>query len=268
MRYGGNTTCVEVRSQDDRVLILDAGSGLRNLGKALAGEPGLTELLMLFTHAHWDHLSGFPFFDPAYSPKFQITLCGGPAAQQSLRLYLGRQMEAPFFPVPFEQLKAHFHYGCQCGCGPCGAVPSKAIPSMQCSSVRLNHPNGGYGFKIQEAGRTFVFLPDNELGGHHEGGLEFAAYVDFCRGADLLFHDAQYTEEEYQRTRGWGHSTYGDTVRLAMAAGVKRLGLFHHDPARTDDELDQQVARCRQQLQDERSSVDCFACAEDMTIAL
>ena len=137
-----------------------------------------------------------------------------------------------------------------------------------CRSVRLNHPDGGYGFRLEDEGKTFAFLPDNELGFHHENGPSFADYVEFCRGVDLLFHDAQYTDAEYQRTRGWGHSTYADTLRLASEAGVKQLGIFHHDPSRTDDDLDRQVEWCRQQLSDANSPVDCFACAEDMAIEL
>jgi len=266
LRYGGNTTCVEVRMQDGRVIILDAGSGLRNLGKALVAERE-TNLLMLLTHAHWDHVCGFPFFDPAYFPQFRITLCGGPDAQKSLRRYFKHQMEPPFFPVPFEHLQAQLDFGCQCDHACAGKITTMNGGS-RCRSVHLNHPDGGYGFKLEEQGKVFVFLPDNELGFHHENGPRFAEHVEFCRGVDLLLHDAQYTEAEYQRTRGWGHSTYGDTLRLASKAGVKRLGLFHHDPGRTDDDLDRQLEWCRQQLRDANSSVDCFACAEDMVIEL
>ena len=267
LRYGGNTTCVEVRTQDDRVIILDAGSGLCNLGRALEAERKLPHLLMLFTHAHWDHLCGFPLFDPVYDPECEITLCGGPAGQQSLRRYLSRQMEPPYFPVPFDQLRARIGFGCQCGL-PCDGWGAPMDCGKLCCSIRLNHPNGGHGFKLQEQGRTFVFLPDNELGFYHEDGPGFADYVDFCRGVDLLFHDAQYTDAEYERTRGWGHSNYADTLRLASEAGVKRLGLFHHDPMRTDDDLDRQVDWCRQQLREANSPVDCFACAEGMVVEL
>ncbi len=266
LRYGGNTTCVEVRKQDGRVIILDAGSGLMNLGKALVTRQELT-LHMLLTHAHWDHLCGFPFFAPAYLPQCHIMLCGGPTAQQSLERYFKHQMEPPFFPIPFEGLKARFEFGCRCD-QPCAGKITAMSDGPGCHSVRLNHPDGGYGFKLEEDGKTFVFLPDNELGVHHENGPDFAEHVDFCRGADLLFHDAQYTEAEYQRTRGWGHSTYAAALRLATAAGVKRLGLFHHDPARTDDDLDHQVEWCRQQLRAAGSTLDCFACADEMVIDL
>ena len=253
--------------KDNRVIILDAGSGLTNLGKSLVATGQDLNLKMLITHAHSDHLCGFPFFAPAYLQQCQITLCGGPAAQQSLESYFKHQMEPPFFPVPFESLRARFDFGCRCD-HPCEGKINASQGGLGCRSVRLNHPDGGYGFKLEEDGKSFVFLPDNELGVRHPNGPEFAEQVEFCRGADLLFHDAQYTEEEYQRTRGWGHSTYGDALRLATTAGVKRLGLFHHDPERTDDDLDRQVESCRRQLREAGSTMDCFACAEEMVIEL
>lgn len=266
LRYGGNTTCVEVRTHDDRIIILDAGSGLRNLGKALAVERVL-KLHLLLTHAHWDHLCGFPFFAPAYLSQCQITLCGGPGAQHSLHRYVEHQMEPPFFPVPFDHLQAKLDFGCRCD-QPCAGNIARMGGGPGCRSVPLNHPDGGYGFKLEDGGKTFVFLPDNELGGQHAGGASFADYVEFCRDADLLFHDAQYTDEEYRRAKGWGHSTYAAVLRLATEAGVRRLGIFHHDPERTDDDLDRQVEWCRQALRDAHSPMDCFACAEDMMIEL
>ncbi len=266
LRYGGNTTCVEVRTHDGRVIILDAGSGLRNLGLALVAERKLS-LHMLLTHAHWDHLCGFPFFAPAYNPECRMTLCGGPSAQQSLRRYFEHQMEPPFFPVPFERLQAKLDFDCQCDL-PCAGKMATMKGGPECHSIRLSHPDGGHGFKLIDQGRVFVFLPDNELGFHHPGGPSYAELLDFCRDADLLFHDAQYTDAEYQRTQGWGHSTYAATLRLACDAGVKRLGLFHHDPGRTDDDLDHQLEGCRQQLRAAASPLDCFACAEDMVIEL
>jgi phosphoribosyl 1,2-cyclic phosphodiesterase len=262
VRYGGNTTCVEVRSDDGRVIILDAGSGLRNLGDALVAE-GTVAMQILLTHAHWDHLCGFPFFAPAYRPESRITLCGGPGAQHSLHRYLEHQMEPPFFPVPFHQLQARFEFGCRCD-QPC----PQANGEVHCRSIPLSHPDGGYGFRLDDGGRSFVFLPDNELGVRHKGGGSFADYVEFCRGADLLFHDAQYTDAEYTRTRGWGHSTYGDALRLATAAGVRQFGLFHHDPGRTDEDLERQVEWCRQELDTGDSALECFACAEGQTITL
>jgi phosphoribosyl 1,2-cyclic phosphodiesterase len=265
IRYGGNSTCLEIRSADGQVFVVDAGSGVRNLGKALRQEQGVSNVRFFLTHPHWDHLVGFPFFEPAYSDKYNITFCSGPHAQDVIRKYLSRQMESPYFPVDYKCLKANFNYNChqpKSGNGNC------RIGGMEFRAFPLNHPNGGYGFKFVESGKTFVFLSDNELGFQHAGGLERGQYAEFCRNADLLFHDAQYTDEEYRRTCGWGHSTYQDATGLAIAAGVKRFGLFHHDPDRTDDDLDRQTDYCREQISRAGSSVECFPCAEGMVIEL
>jgi phosphoribosyl 1,2-cyclic phosphodiesterase len=172
-------------------------------------------------------------------------------------------MEPPFFPVAFSNLNANFNFRCEYLKKESGYCP---LGSLQCHAFPLNHPNGGYGFKYVEHGKTFIFLTDNELGFQHRGGLTRARYIELCRGADLLLHDAQYTDEEYQRTRGWGHSTYRDATDLAIDAGVKRLGLFHHDPDRSDDELDRQSDLCRQHIQEAGSPVECFACSEGNVI--
>jgi phosphoribosyl 1,2-cyclic phosphodiesterase len=267
LRYGGNSTCIEIRTAEGEAagqnIVVDAGSGVRLLGKALRKERKISHIRFFFSHSHWDHLVGFPFFEPAYFPDYHITFCGGPHAQDSIRRYLGRQMEAPFFPVDFSLLKAKFDFRCdrtEHESGPCRFDGLEVLPAP------LSHPNGGYGFKFIESGRAFVLFTDNELGFKHEGGLDVAGYVQFCRGADLLIHDAQYTDAEYKRTRGWGHSTYADTVDLALAAGVKRLGLFHHDPDRSDDDLDKQVGFCRDRIRAAGGQIECFACAEGMTL--
>jgi phosphoribosyl 1,2-cyclic phosphodiesterase len=265
LRYGGNTTCLELRTSTGLIIIVDAGSGVRNLGRALSRDKDLPPIHFFFTHSHWDHLGGFPFFEPAYSCNSSITFCSGPHAQNFLKSCITDQMRAPYFPVDFKRLKAKFDFQCQrphMEPGHCDLDGLKIFP------VALSHPNGGYGFKFIEQGKTFVFLTDNELRFQHEGGLEWEHYTDFCRGADLLFHDAQYTVEEYENTRGWGHSTFADATDLAIEAGVSRLGLFHHDPNRTDDDLDRQVELCRDRIRLAGSSMDCLAIAEGMQFEL
>jgi phosphoribosyl 1,2-cyclic phosphodiesterase len=264
-RYGGNTTCVEVRLTDNTLIIIDAGTGIRKLGQALIGETGLKDINLLLTHSHWDHLQGFPFFLPAYSGAYTIRVLGGPLARQSLKKYLAHQMEPPFFPVNFRLLEARFHFD---GSDAVEAVGTRRIGGADVTSIPLNHPNGGYGFEIREQGGTFIFLTDNELGFSHPGGLSMEEYAERCRGADLVLHDAQYTDEEYERTRGWGHSTYSAAVSLAAAAGVRRFGLCHHDPDRSDDELDALVLKCRHQLRLAGSEVDCFAVREGMELEI
>jgi ribonuclease BN (tRNA processing enzyme) len=247
-------------------MIVDAGSGIRKLGLSMIKDETASHVNLLLTHSHSDHLSGFPFFKPAYDPNYSINVCGGPIPQQHLWQYLTHSMQAPYFPVEFSALKAKFTIGCHCDRLHCDHTLPVSDASVECHSIPLNHPNGGYGFKFISRGKMFVFLTDNEIRHHHEGGLPRKVYIDACRDAELLFHDAQFTEEEYATTRGWGHSTYTDAVDLALEAGVKRLGLFHHDPNRSDDGLDRIVDECRERIHKAGSSLECFGCAEGMTL--
>ncbi len=266
LRYGGESTCVEVRTSTGERIIVDAGSGIRRLGQSLLNDRTISHVSLLLTHSHWDHLIGFPFFSPAYIHGYSVTICGGPRPSQDVWKYLSHQMEAPYFPVDLGEMKATFNRGCHCDRLVCDHMLPGVHRSVGCHSIPLNHPNGGFGFKFIEKGKTFVFLTDNEIRFRHEGGLSRDEYVNACRGADLLFHDAQYTEEEYHKTTGWGHSTYMDAVDLAIDSGAKRLGLFHHDPDRTDDDLDRHVAWCRERIAKAGSAVECFACADGMEI--
>lgn len=265
LRYGGNTTCVEIRTKKGQVIIIDAGSGARNLGRALSQEKDVSQVRFFFTHSHWDHLVGFPFFRPAYLDYFSITFCSGTHAQDSIKRYLTHQMEAPYFPVDFNLLKAKFDFHCQ---RPKMEPGHCHLDGLEVCPVALNHPNGGYGYKFMEGDKTFVFLTDNELGFQHQGGLSRGQYVEICRGADLLLHDAQFTEEEYQSTRGWGHSTMDQATDLAIEANVKSFGLFHHDPDHSDDDISRQVEFCQERIHRKASTVECFATAEGMEIEL
>jgi phosphoribosyl 1,2-cyclic phosphodiesterase len=256
-KYGGNTTCIEVRLGDGSLVVIDAGSGIRNLGRQLArgGSPDVIHLFL--THAHWDHLQGFPFFLPAYRKGFTLRVWGGPRSAATLRSYLRQQLTPPFFPVKYAELGARIRY-------PVRPAAEIAVGPARIQSIPLAHPDGGYGFKFTEGGRSFVFLTDNELGYRHPGGLSPRRYGEVCRGADLLMHDAQFTEEEYRLTRGWGHSTFPAVVELCRAAGPKRFGLIHHDPQHTDPQLDRFVGDCRKALG--RAGVDCFGAVEGMEI--
>jgi len=265
VRYGGNTTCIEIRSQSGQIYIVDAGSGIRNLGKVLSRENEQKQLRFFFTHAHWDHLLGFPFFTPLYSGDYKVTFCSGPHAQGAIHDYLTHQMAAPYFPVELSALRAEFIFECM---NPCHEDRYCCFSDIQVRAFPVNHPNGGFGYKFVEGEKTFIFVPDNEIRFHHEDGPDRAEFVEQFRGADLLIHDSQYTEEEYGMTRGWGHSTFADAVDLAMDAGVKKLGLFHHDPDRSDDELDRHLAWCRKRIEAAGSSMDCFASTEGMVIDL
>jgi phosphoribosyl 1,2-cyclic phosphodiesterase len=260
LHYGGNTTCLEIRTNDDRILIVDAGSGIREAGNSLIATDR-NEFTLLLTHAHWDHIMGFPFFKPIYSRKTTLNIWGCPFAQASIKDMLVRVMQAPNFPVNFDAIHANISYQETC-------VEHYTLGSMIITPIALSHPNQGTGYKFEEDGKCFVFLTDNELGYKHEGGLDYQDYLEFSRGADLLFHDAEYKEDEYKKTRGWGHSIFTDALNLALDAGVKKLGLFHHNQERIDDEVDTIVNDCHETINKSGKNMECFAVGQSMEFKL
>jgi len=259
--YGGNTTCFEIRSEKNNLIIIDAGSGIRLLGKEILEDKNRKDIHLLLTHAHWDHLMGFPFFTPAYFSKYNIYVRGGKYAKKSLEKYLKHQMEPPYFPVNFNLLNANFNF-------------QRGKPKMikddpiKIESINLNHPDGGFGYKIVENGKIFILLTDNELDYHHPKGPSKETFIDFCKDADLLYHDAQYTEDDYKTTKGWGHSTYDSAVELAIKSNVKALGFCHHDPDRTDKELDELVLKYQKVIINSGKKIDCFGVKEGSVIKL
>jgi phosphoribosyl 1,2-cyclic phosphodiesterase len=259
--YGGNTTCLEVRLDDGTRIIIDAGTGIRELGNAILEEDGPRTLYLLLTHAHWDHLQGFPFFVPAYLRGYSIRVRSGPLAKASLKQFLAHQLDPPYFPVPFRELKAHLDFDP-------GDAEELSINGTTIRPITLNHPDGGYGYRFLSDRAKFVFLTDTELGQDHPGCLSRSEYLETCRRADLLIHDAQYTSEEYRRTRGWGHSTYLAATEFALEAGVRRLGLFHHDPRHSDRDVDRFERESRRLIRRRHGTMGCFAVKEGMEFIL
>jgi phosphoribosyl 1,2-cyclic phosphodiesterase len=260
LRYGGNTTCMEIRNHRDDIVLVDAGSGIREAGNAFLAA-NRHDFTLLMTHAHWDHIMGFPFFKPLYRHKTNITVWGCAYAQDSIREMLARVMSAPYFPLNYDEIHAHITYAEIC-------EDAHQLGDLTITPIALSHPNQGSGFKFSEGGKNFVFLTDNELGFRHEGGLDYDDYREFCLGADLLIHDAEYRDEEYPKIKGWGHSTIEQAVSLALDAGVKQLGLFHHNQDRSDDEIDDMVGRCREIIRERKSALQCFAVHQLMEMAL
>jgi phosphoribosyl 1,2-cyclic phosphodiesterase len=259
-RYGGDTTCMEIRSENDDVLIIDAGSGIRNLGQQLIMEKKRSSALIL-THLHWDHVFGFPFFKPLFHRKHHLEIHGSLSVRETVMGLLGKIMTPPFFPVQVNDIMAHVHYQ---------GWDQKSFPvySFTVEPIALSHPNGGSGYKITENGKTFVFLTDNELTYCHENGCNYGDYCEFSRNADLLVHDAEYTEDDYKKTKTWGHSIYKNTLQLALDAGVRQLGLFHHHPERSDDDIERMVLECRKIIKSQNASLECFAVHQGMKIVL
>lgn len=225
---GGNTACVEVRGADGTALVLDAGTGARGLGFALAAEAagGPGEIHLALSHFHWDHLQGLPFFAPLYAPEQTVRFYAATNDDRLLALLRG-QMQTPYFPVPFADLAADTET-----IRVFDGEPFRVGP-MEVRPFPLNHPQGAHGFRIEAGGVAIVYATDYEHGSPaHDAGLR-----EVCRGADLLISDAQYTPDEYALRKGWGHTTWEHAATLASEAGVGRLLLFHHDPSHDDEAL-------------------------------
>ncbi len=226
--YGGNTTCLEITLASERKVIVDAGTGIRALGDVLSSEREVVDVHLLITHIHWDHVLGFPFFAPIYNPSTRIIIDGFPTCMKGLRYTFDNKMGDGFFPIQFDDLRARIKYLDRINRGPLD------LDGVLVDTIPLQHPQGGFGFRFREGEKTFIFLTDNELRDDAWTGRSPQDYAEFCRDADILVHDAQYTPEEIADRRGWGHSDYLSVVRLALEANVKRLILFHHDPSRKD----------------------------------
>jgi len=260
IKYGGSTTCVEITAKNGENVIIDAGSGIRKLGIELI-KRGVKKINLIFTHSHWDHILGFPFFKPIYFKTVEINAFGCPFTQASVKNIISSTMAPPRFPIKFEDVRAKINYFGAC-------EKNFSIGDIDITPVALSHPNMGIGYRFTEDNRSFVFLTDNELGFRHPGGLIPDDYAKFAAGADLLVHDAEYRDEEYGAIKEWGHSTYQQAFKLAAAAGVKSLGLFHHNQERTDDEIDKTVAACRTLAGQNGAKLDCFAVYENQEIIL
>jgi len=274
LRYGGNTPCVEVRC-GDALLILDAGSGIRELGNALMAQGRPITAHLMISHSHWDHVQGFPFFIPAYVRGNSIHVYGCLGADRSLREVLEGQMEFTYFPVALDELGSAvaFHEVDE-GQFQVAGVPVRAMYA--------NHPGLCLNYRLEWEGKTAVYMCDSEPYdrlANPEDTAPAEEYVgivegidprlaEFARGADLLIADCPYTAEEYRQRRGWGHGSVEDVVQIAVDAEVKRLALFHHDPSHPDDKIDEMVEHARSLLTAARASTECFGAREQLVVTL
>lgn len=230
-RYGGNTACVEVRGERGTVLVLDAGTGLRRLGQTLARRVQRVNLLL--THLHMDHIQGLGFFEPLYDPDVEVHIWGPSSTTLSLKARLNRYLSPPFFPVHLRDLPGLSVH----------ELPREpfAVGEFLIASALVCHPGATVGYRIATRGSVFTYLPDHEpaLGApRFPLEPEWTSGYGLARGADLLIHDGQYDNEEYEEHVGWGHSSLEHAIAFAKLAQVKRLATFHHDPAHDDDQID------------------------------
>jgi len=271
VRYGGNTPSIEVRTPSGSLVLLDAGTGIRELGRALIaranGAPITGDIYL--THAHWDHIQGFPFFAPAFQRGNRFTIWGTKSLAASIRRVVRDQMSPVVFPVAFEELAATFDFR--------ELIDEQHVSDgFDVRAFSVRHPGGALGYRFTsrnadntDDGSAFVYISDNELRDRDASPSADrwrSKLVEFIRGARVLIHDATYTEDEYETHRGWGHSTYGDAVALALECRVETLVLFHHSPDRSDDELDARLTECRAACAQSGRTLRIIAAAEGMEL--
>lgn len=268
-RYGGNTPCVEIRTDAGWLVILDAGTGIRELGLSLLdrsdGAPMGGDIFL--THAHWDHIQGIPFFAPLFQRGNHFTIWGSPSLERSVDRVVRDQMSPVVFPVSFEELDARIDFST------IAAGERRSGTGYEVQAFEVQHPGGALGYRFNAPGsdHSIVYVSDNEVGApeKYAGAPDWRQrFVEFVHGATVLVHDTMYTTEEYDHHRGWGHSTYRDAVELALEAGVKTLVLFHHEPRRTDDELDLRIDECRALVRTRNGALQVLGAAEGLSLTI
>jgi phosphoribosyl 1,2-cyclic phosphodiesterase/CheY-like chemotaxis protein len=265
VRYGGNTSCVEVRSASGVLILLDCGTGAHAFGNALREEKGAPRRGHVFiSHTHWDHIQGLPFLAPLFDPDFEWDIYGPRGLGPSIRETLAGQMQYTYFPITIEQFAAKVRYHDL-------VEGSVQIEDVRVSTHYMNHPALTLGYRIEADGASVVYATDHEphspalaRGERPPKSADECHYASFVGGADLLIHDAQFTLDEYEKHLGWGHSPVEFAVDLAVANRVRRLALYHHDPMRDDAGVDRIVASARQRA--EGSGVEVFGAAEGLVV--
>ena len=277
VRYGGNTPCIELRLVNDELVILDAGTGIRNLGETLMEKGESIKANVLISHPHWDHIQGLPFFKPVFISGNEFTFIGGETDKVSLQKMIADQMNKVYFPVQLNELKAALKFR------PVEEEEIK-ISSATVRTIYVNHPSFAIGYRITNGGKTIVYISDNEPFDRqvalairnverviidqysHVNGDPNQRIFDFVRDADVLIHDATYTPEEYVDRVGWGHSHYLFTLKVAAEGRVKRLILFHHDPSHSDEKIDDILRKCEKEIRNRQYKFDCIAASEGLEL--
>jgi phosphoribosyl 1,2-cyclic phosphodiesterase len=258
--YGGDTTCLEITAGSGETVIIDAGTGIRRLGNLLL-EQQKTQYYMLMTHCHWDHIMGIPFFRPLLYSRNRLIVQDRKFAGLTTKEVFNQVMSSPFFPVGLDDLNADIRYDATLN-------TRFNIGSLEIDTIPTSHSPGSLGYKFMEDGKIFVFLTDNELGFAHPDSQGFDGYKRFSQNADILFHDAEYTQDEYRYRDGWGHSSIPEALSLALKAGAGQLGLVHLSQDRSDQEMDAIVRDGNLFFTSQNSNTSCYGVSCDFEITL
>ena len=259
-RYGGNTSCISITS-GSKILILDAGTGIRKLGSAIIDKPNL-EIFVIITHTHWDHIQGFPFFTPIYQPERPVHMFPTLHKKNVVLSSLIDQMDGAHFPVTPDQVPSNFNFVTE------SPLDYLSENGFNLELVPMNHPGGAFGIKLKFDDSVICYFTDNEIDPPYPKSIEFDELVEQCRNADILIHDAQYIEEDMPQKHGWGHSLISQVTELGQSAGVKNLVYYHHDPERSDDELDAQLEKVSGILKENGSTVMPYFAREGLQLVV
>jgi len=259
-RYGGNTSCVSI-TVDNKILILDAGTGIRNLGSAIIGQPKL-EIFVVVTHSHWDHIQGFPFFTPIYQPDRPVHMFPTLHKKNVVLSSLIDQMDGAHFPITPDQVPSNFNF-----------VTEKPLEFLENNGfhmelVPMNHPGKAFGYKIKIDDKIICYFTDNEIDPPYEKSIELDVLTEHCRNVDILIHDAQYIEADMPLKHGWGHSLISQVTKLGESAEVKNLVYYHHDPERSDDDIDAELETASKTLKENGSSVRPYFAYEGLKLSI
>ena len=268
IRYGGNTSCSELR-HNGKLFILDAGSGLRVLGNELLKTGSPITASIFISHMHWDHIQGIPFFTPAFIPNNNFTFYGSEPAGKDLPTIIADQMDPTYFPIEMKEMGSSMNFK--------PLFEDKyEIEGIQVETIYVNHPGNALGYKFYLNNKKLVYISDNEPFLNVEnmnksdqvllGEDSNQKLINFITNVDVLVHDAQYTQDEYEKKITWGHSPVEYTVDIAIKAGVKKLVLFHHDPLHDDDMIDQMLKLAWDHASKSGNSMEILAAREGLTI--
>ena len=268
LKYGGNTPCVELRSSDNKIIVLDAGSGLRELGIDLAKKNNIEEEINVFlSHYHWDHIQGIPFFLPLYEKNRKVIFHGLTINGEDVSDVLNNQMKNNYFPIKIDDVNADVGYK------KVEFNSSYKINGMTLNTFKANHSTPTLALRISEGNQCFVYMTDNELNFDERGSIESIKelnkdLIEFCLGCDYLIHDTMYDEKQVLNKKGWGHSSNILLANFSILAKVKKLILFHYNPDYTDDKIEQMLRETKNIFDKGNHQIECIAAEEGLEIKL
>ncbi len=269
-KYGGNTPCIEISTNDSSTIIFDAGTGIRELGIDLLKRKSIQKIYLFFSHFHTDHIVGLPFFTPLYNDSFEIKIFGKPYVYNTVEEIIDLIIKPPFFSITKDYFRAHAQYH---------NIDNNFLfenDNFRIETIQLNHPNPTLGFKLTSEDKSAVYFTDNELvqNNHTSQYLKDLItnnhfdLIKFCKNADVLIHDTSYSMDDYDKRVGWGHSNIFSAAMLAHLAEVKNFYLFHYDPTYSDEMIDELLEKTQKFLESLDSQVNCFASADSLEVVI